>query len=631
MSKSIHPGLVSASQFLTHGLGGWNYVSEITDNPQQDLEGMINGFNTSIEANRLETGSAGLFATAAIYEQDNGLSTALVGFPIWKNSQHAEMASQQGHAKTLAYVYQNTGNAFLDNISGTFAFFVSDPANQSLLVGTDRMGNFPVYYTQTKKGVIFGSSANTVLEHPCVAKTITPQGVYSYVYFHMVPSPISIYKNVKKLPAAHYFCVKDGNLTTERYWSPEFNSRRNKSFEQFGKELREELRKSVSRCIQPNQKTASFLSGGLDSSTVTGVLAELSENGSDAYSIGFSADGYDEMAYARITAKHFGVRLHEYYVTPEDVVDALPRIATSYDEPFGNSSALPAWFCADVAAKDGVERLVAGDGGDELFAGNERYAQQAIFENWLQIPKTLRSGFLEPIIAAAPGQIPLADKAKSFISQANTSLPDRLQTYNFLHRHQPSEIFSAQFLNDVDPRAPLAILRKIYNAPAKATALNRMLYLDWQITLADNDLRKVNHMGALAGVEISYPMLDDGLVDFSLQIPDEWKLKRSKLRHFYKESLRGWLPDETISKKKQGFGLPFGVWMQTHAPLRDLAYENLLSLKSRQYFNGEFIDKLIDLHRNGHAAYYGELIWILTVLEFWLAHYNKDDVVQTTH
>jgi len=351
---------------------------------------------------------------------------------------------------------------------------------------------------------------------------------------------------------------------------------------------------------------------------VTGMLSEISETTAEAYSIGFSAEGYDEMEFARITAKHFGVRLNEYYVTPEDVVDALPIVAASYDEPFGNSSALPAYFCAKVAAENGVQRLLAGDGGDEFFAGNERYVKQDVFETYGKIPSSLRKGLIEPIINNLPAAIPLSNKARSYIEQANIPLPDRLQTYNFLHRHSPEEIFSEDFLIHTDINSPLAIQRHTYQQPKNASTLNRMLYLDWQYTLADNDLRKVSHMCALAGVEVVYPMLDDNLVNFSCQIPSNWKIKDRDLRHFYKQSLTGWLPNATINKKKQGFGLPFGVWMETHKPLQEMAYDNLLKLKKRPYFKPEFIDHTIDLHRNQHAAYYGELIWILMVLEMWI-------------
>ncbi|MFT4824045.1 MAG: asparagine synthase (glutamine-hydrolyzing) [Halioglobus sp.] len=198
------------------------------------------------------------------------------------------------------------------------------------------------------------------------------------------------------------------------------------------------------------------------------------------------------MEYARITAKHFGVRLHEYYVTPEDVVCALPLIATSYDEPFGNSSALPAYFCAKMAASDGVKLLLGGDGGDEIFAGNGRYAQQRVFERYQTVPSWIRAGLLEPLIGHTASWVPLADKSRSYIAQANTPLPDRLQTYNFLHQYPAGDIFQPEFLRNLMPDFPLELQREIYGAPQDASKLNRMLYLDWQFTLADNDLREVS-------------------------------------------------------------------------------------------------------------------------------------------
>ncbi len=352
------------------------------------------------------------------------------------------------------------------------------------------------------------------------------------------------------------------------------------------------------------------------------MMSEVAEREVEAFSIGFAAEGYDEMPYARITAKHFGVKLHEYYVTPEDVVEALPKVAISYDEPFGNSSALPAYFCAKFAKENGIDRLLAGDGGDELFAGNERYAKQAIFQAYYHLPEWARQRILEPLANILPNSPQIFSKIQSYITQANIPLPDRLQTYNFLHRHNPTEIFSADFLAGVDCNIPLAYQRSTYHSLDNASALSRMLYLDWQYTLADNDLRKVSHMCAMAGIEVAYPMLDDELVSFSCRIPDKWKLENQKLRHFFKESLRDWLPRETINKKKQGFGLPFGIWMRTHRPLQELAYDSLTSLKNRHYFNAEFIDHVIALHRHGHASYYGELVWILTILELWMTEHG---------
>ncbi|MFT4614654.1 MAG: asparagine synthase (glutamine-hydrolyzing), partial [Bacteroidia bacterium] len=425
---------------------------------------------------------------------------------------------------------------------------------------------------------------------------------------------------LSKLPSAHYIEYQAGECRTHCYWRPQFKEDpAGRKLEQASGELLDVLRTSLRNSVPREGKIGAFLSGGLDSSTVTGVMAELERKDAEAYSIGFAAEGYDEMAFARITAKHFGVKLNEYYVTAKDVVDALPLIATSYDEPFGNSSALPAYFCARMAADNGVDTLLAGDGGDEIFAGNERYIKQNVFERYQLIPGAIRRGLIEPLVKMLPAAVPLASKAGSYLEQANTPLPQRLQSYNFLHRHAASEIFSDDFLAEVDTQQPIELQRDIYQRPDEGSDLNRMLYLDWQNTLADNDLRKVSHMCALAGVDVVYPMLDDHLVDFSCGLPSNWKIKNANLRHFYKHSLQNWLPDATINKSKQGFGLPFGVWMRTYKPLREMAYDNLLKLKQRGLIRPEFIDRTIAMHQSEHAAYYGELVWIFNVFELWIS------------
>ncbi len=212
----------------------------------------------------------------------------------------------------------------------------------------------------------------------------------------------------------------------------------------------------------------------------------------------------------------------------------------------------------------------------------------------------------------------LVGKARSYIAQANVPLPDRLQSYNFLHRHDPSEIFSPDLLAAVDKAAPLQLLREEYNLPKDASAVNRMLFLDWKFTLHDNDLVKVNTMCHLAGVNVAYPMLDPSLIDFSMTVPATWKVRDGELRWFYKRAMESFLPDKIINKSKHGFGLPFGVWTRSHAGLRALAKSALDSLGRRGFFRAEFLENALRLHEEAHAGYYGELVWIFTVLELWL-------------
>tara|TARA_R110002110_G_scaffold91264_1_gene237368 strand:+ start:18476 stop:20350 length:1875 start_codon:yes stop_codon:yes gene_type:complete len=602
----------------SHFIAGWSNQQAGGVESEKLMEGMRQAARSTLHSVSKISAKTACASTVDVLELKNGGKIGITGHPHWHDSNLSNLAARNGHAAALSEAYHEHGTDCLEQLQGAFAIAIIDPVSRRVMLATDRTGQCPIYYSRMDTGIAFGSAASIVLAHNRT-RTLRAQGLYDYVYFHMVPSPLSIYENVEKLPAGHVAIVEGGSLSVSPWFRPEFRERSSRSMDELKQDLRRVLRDAVSTASESEGNIAAFLSGGLDSSSVTGMLAQVSEQSAHAYSIGFSAEGYDEMEYARLTAKHFGVQLHEYYVTPEDVVNALPRIAASYDEPFGNSSALPAYFCAQLAANDGVNCLLAGDGGDELFGGNERYVKQFVFERYGKVPKLLRRGVLEPIIKVLPGKIPLAEKARSYIDQANTQLPGRLQSYNFLHRHAAEEVFASDFLTNVDTSIPLQLLEKTYHEPADASSLNRMLYLDWQYTLADNDLRKVSHMCALAGVDVRYPMLDDRLIELSTRIPSQWKIRDGELRHYYKESMKGWLPDATINKQKHGFGLPFGVWMETHKPLQDMAYDNLIALKKRGIFRQEFIDQTIHMHRNQHSAYYGELVWILMVLELWLS------------
>ena len=625
MKQSTGEQTSSSDKFMRDGILGW-YSTSGNSNPANptnptnpDLSSVLGALQTPPHLD-VDSGTGFELATTGSSQKlPQGGSVVIVGQPYFRDKTLSEIARNEGNAAAVAKAYADYAENSFGHINGSFCCAIVDTLKQRVLVGVDRLGQHSIYYHVSETALSFGSFAGGALALGGENPTILEQGIYNYLYFHMVPCPQSVYVGLRKLSAAHYLDYEAGQCTIRNYWQPAFTeSALEKTPDALSAELKDVLRQSVVNCLPDKGKIGSFLSGGLDSSTVTGVLADLSDRQAEAYSIGFSAEGYDEMAFARVTAGHFGVKLNEYYVTPQDVVDALPLIATSYDEPFGNSSALPAYFCAKMAVENGVDTLLAGDGGDEIFAGNERYLRQNVFERYSKVPAPLRKGLLEPLVSFLPRGLPLVAKADSYITQANTPLPDRLQSYNFLHRHAASEIFSADFLQEVDQDIPLDLQRSIYHRPQQASDLNRMLYLDWQITLADNDLRKVSHMCALAGVDVVYPLLDDALVEFSCRVPSSLKLSGSDLRHFFKQALKDWLPQETINKSKQGFGLPFGVWMQTYKPLREMAYDNMLKLKERGFIRPEFIDKAIEMHQSEHAAYYGELVWIFTVFELWM-------------
>jgi len=368
-----------------------------------------------------------------------------------------------------------------------------------------------------------------------------------------------------------------------------------------------------------------YLSGGTDSSTVAGLLTRVTGRPAETYSIGFDVQGYDEMEYARIAARHFGTRHHEYYITPEDLVAGMPTVAASYDQPFGNSSAVPAYYCARRAREDGVAKLLAGDGGDELFGGNTRYAKQRVFGAYDSLPGLVRKGLAEPLTDTGLfDRLPLLRKGASYVRQARVPMPGRMHTYNLLIRVGLEEVLDARFLATVDAGGPERQQDQVYAACPATSLVNRMLAYDWRYTLAENDLPKVVGSAALAGVEVGFPLLDDRLLDFSLKLPSAYKVRGLKLRWFFKEALRGFLPDAIITKKKHGFGLPFGAWAVKHAGLNRLAADALGSLAGRGVIREGFIGRLLGEHLPAHPGYYGELVWILTMFELWLRVHAPD-------
>ncbi len=515
--------------------------------------------------------------------------------------------------------YLRHADGFLDINLTEQALVMIDSATKTLILATDPIGLTNLYYAKTKQGLVFGSSADCVVAHPEVKADISAQSVYDYVYYHHCPSPNTIYQQVKKLEGGQVLIYQEGQIQLKHYWKPAFKEKMLTSTADMGKELQQKLIESVARLAEGDVTTGAFLSGGLDSSSVAGALAKVYPGKAKTFSMGFPVEGYDEIEYANIAVQHFKTLQHEYYLTPADTVKAIPDIAAYYDEPFGNSSALAAYYCAKVAQEQGISVMLGGDGGDELFAGNERYAQQLVFDYYQHVPAVIGQG-MEALLNHLPGFLAkqkLLFKAKRYIDQAKVPLPDRLQDYNFLHRHIGAEIFQADFLQQINTEAPLDLLRESYHRPQEASTLNRMLYMDWKTTLHDNDLVKVNKMCEMAGVAVKYPLLSQDIIELSCQIPSADKLDFKTLRKFYKQAMAGFLPDKIINKSKHGFGLPFGIWLTEYSPLKELAYDSINSLKKRPYFQSEFLDHAVKMHQSVHAAYYGELIWVLMMLELW--------------
>lgn len=501
--------------------------------------------------------------------------------------------------------------------AGGFAV-VAGLGDGRVAAAVDRFGRETLCYSEQGGRLVFGAAATDFR-----VRELDPQAIYDYLFFHAIPSPRTIFRGVRRLPAGHVLQWQGGRTQLAPAARLRFEPQRAPSFDALKAEFRRLLLDAV-RAELDGGVPACFLSGGTDSSTVAGHIKQVAGE-VHTYSIGFDAEGYDEMEYARIAARHFGAVHHEYYVTPGDLVNGIARVAASYDQPFGNSSALPAYYCALRAREDGVTRLLAGDGGDELFGGNERYASQKVYEVWDRVPAWVRNGFVKPVLGLpGAGSLGVVRRGRNYVRDAERGLPDRLHHYNLLLRLGPQEVLTPRFLAGVRPESVFEQQREVWALAQAEGDLDRHLAYDWRYTLAESDLPKVRGTAALAGIEVGYPMLHDPLVDFSMTLPAEYKVRGRALRWFFKEALRDFLPPEIITKQKKGFGLPFGVWATRHAPLKALATDSVRSFGTRGVVRPEFLARLLDEHLPAHPGYYGEMVWILMMLEQWLRHHAPD-------
>jgi asparagine synthase (glutamine-hydrolysing) len=612
------------------GLCGWINFREPNRHSPDVLQSMLAPIAWPNAAETATTQTAdGAFAAAhwqkpPALHKDGADAAVVIGTPYFSDPELQRKAQQLGLATAILEAYRQRGTDMLRHINGRFALAVSIQAGSKAIIAVDRLASHPLVYQYRNHCLIFGSKNAAITAHPEGDRTIEPQAIFDYLYMHHIPAPETIYRGQKILLPGQYAELHLDQLNVQHYWMLQYRDEtKSASVADYQEEFRDILWKGIERELD-GQSVGAFLSGGTDSSTVSGVLGKVSGQPARTFSIGFDAQGYDEMEYARITARHFQTEHTEYYCTPSDIVAIIPQLAQYYSQPFGNSSAVPAYYCALKAREKGITKMLAGDGGDELFAGNTRYVKQQIFELYYSIPAALRNSLVEPLLdkSWADGFF-LTRKARSYIQQARIPMPDRMETYNLLDRLGINEIFHPNFLVAVNTHHPLETIRKVYHDATAKTMLNRMLAMDYKFTLADNDLVKVNGTCDLAGMNIAYPLLTDEIVAFAARVPTTLKIKRFRLRHFFKEALKDFLPPAVITKKKHGFGLPIGPWLISHAPLTEIAREALDDLVKRQIIQRKFADTLFGEYLPQQPGYYGPMVWILLMLQKWYQYHAR--------
>ncbi len=520
----------------------------------------------------------------------------------------------------IAKALRDDASTALRTLGGDFALAGWNGVTSRGLLAIDRIGVHQLVYAKVGSALAFATTLDALTGFPGVQRRISPQAVFDYLYFHACPGPQTIYQDMFRIPAGHFIEFgQDLDAAPRAYWSMQFREDHVESFASLKQAFVSTMESAV-RDAAGTAGTGSFLSGGTDSSTIAGMLGRSGGRAARTFSIGFDVPGFDEMQYARVAAKHFGCEHLEYYVTPADVVDAVPKIAAFYDQPFGNASAIPTYYCARLARENGVDRLLAGDGGDELFGGNERYAKQHVLGLYHHLPRSLRKALIEPLVLSTPlfRSVPGLQKVHSYVEQARPDMPWRYESYNLLNYLGAENVLEPDFLASIEQAHPQELLRSAHALYAGSSLINQMLGIDLRFTLADSDLPKVTRMCELAGVDVAFPMLDERVVEFSALLAPDMKLKGTQLRWFFKEALRGFLPPAVLTKEKHGFGLPVGAWLVGHKPLLELATDSIRSLAPHGIVQPKFVDDLLSTRLQEHPKFFGNMVWVLMMLGIWL-------------
>jgi len=583
----------------------------------------------------LDTGNQAECLATGLYAQ--GWAHRHVGDGIGvTGSAHVVNRSELGpdgqHADPLevvASLYRGHGTRAFERVQGQFCLALCDAREQRLVLATDRFSTRPIYYTEKAETLVFGTSLSRVAAQR--SRVIDPQAILEYFLYTVIPAPRTPFAGVCKLPAGHLLILDSAGICVQPYWDMSYPESRNGTPETWARRLRAEIEAAVGRYARAEEsldRVGAFLSGGTDSSTVAGMLGMITGIPSKTFSIGYGEQGYDELEYARVASRWFRTVHHEWKLAPGEAFDALPAIVAYYEEPFGNASALPTYRCAQLAREHGVTVLFAGDGGDELFAGNERYGLDKVFALYDAVPRFVRRGVIEPVLSVIPDAVPVLGRARRYVRRANIRNPRRIFSYAPMVAEPLAELLTTDFFAAVAADQILAPAEAHYGRPAAGTSeLNRLMYLDLRLAIADNDVVKVSGMTELAGVQVRYPFLDAALAEFSGRIPTALKLRGFQKRYIFKQALADFLPPEVLSKTKHGFGAPISVWMKTDPEWRSFIGDVLHDTRTRQrgYIKPVVLDEFWRQVEHDGESFYGDSLWPWLMFELWFREHMDQD------
>ncbi len=502
-------------------------------------------------------------------------------------------------------------------LDGMFAFAVWDAPRERLILARDRFGKKPLYYWSTGEALVFASEIKGVLAHPDVARELDPGAIPAYLTFGYVPTPRTFFAGIQSVPPGHVLTLEAGaGSRLSCYWTPERrgpgSNHAAPSLDEAGAELRRLLTAAVARRMMADVPIGALLSGGVDSSAVVATMARLTSGRVTTFTIGFDdRDGYDERPFARLVADRYGTDHHEFVVRP-NAVDLVETLVWHHDQPFGDSSAVPTYLLAQLT-RSGATVALCGDGGDELFAGYERFGAALVVAPYNAVPAPLRT-ISRRVLALAPcgalrGRI---GNAQRFAKVAERRMPDAyLEWVSFIDGPARRAL-----LPDADSWAQHDFARA-WLGTSDLEALDRVLDLNLRTYLLDDLLVKADRMSMAHGLELRSPFLDTELAGYAIELPPHLKIGRLSLKRALKYAMREELPHEILRRRKHGFGVPLDRWFRED--LRGYVDHMLGSrdARIRRYLRSDALDALLAQHATGHLNRGGAL-WTLLTLEVFL-------------
>lgn len=526
----------------------------------------------------------------------------------------------ESDTEVLVHLWEEMGPAMLGRLRGMFAFALWDGRTRTLFLARDRLGKKPLVYSEDAEGIRFASELKSLTSDPSFDRTVDENSIDDYLTYQYVPHPRTIYRAAKKLPPAHYAIYRDGKLHVERYWRPAFAPESTRRWDEDVEAVRETLTEATRLRMISDVPIGAFLSGGIDSTIIVGIMQQLSSTPVRTFSIGFPIAEYDETHYAQMAAKHLGTDHQELIVTP-DAVHVVHDLAHFYDEPFADSSAIPTYYVSQ-ATRQHVTVALTGDAGDELFLGYDRYEAARLGAWFDRLPKSLRK------IAAAKWwqNIPTSGRQKSTLRRAKRLL-DALaaspraryrQFVTIFSKDRRQRLYSEEFNRRITGNDPERWLESIYEDIPGRDFLTQTSYVDVNSYLPLDILNKVDIASMAHGLECRSPMLDHEFVDLVGRMPVDRKMQGMHRKVILKEAFAGFLPPEIRRRKKMGFGVPLDHWFR--GELKPLLEETLFSAPDRGWFDQRAVRDLAEEHLSGRWDHSGRL-WSLVMLELWARNY----------